>query len=125
MKAHSTIAPTDFKKAVALVVASGLITAAAVAFVRLKSLQVEAGYRVHDLRMRLVTLDQQRAALEVERAALARPQRIAHLARTELGLVHVDAALAAPPLARAAIGDEPPLPRTRTTTMPVEHRSEP
>jgi hypothetical protein len=122
MNVHSTIAPTDLKKAIALVVASGLVTTAAVVFVRLKSLQVEAGYRVHDLRMRLVTLDQQRAALEVERAALARPQRIAHLARTELGLVHVDAALAAAPLARAAIDDEPP--RSATTTLtPV--RSEP
>jgi cell division protein FtsL len=118
MKAHSTIAPTDLKKAIALVIATGLVTTAAVAFVRLKSLQVEAGYRVHDLRMRLVALDQQRAALEVERAALARPQRIAHLARTELGLVHVDAALATDPRARTVTSDDAPrtTPGATTTT---------
>ena len=71
---------------------------------------LEAGYRVHDLRMRLVTLDQQRAALEVERAALARPQRIAHFARTQLGLVHAEAALATPPPAKGFATAVPPPP---------------
>ena len=74
----------------AIVAAFATVTVALVGFVRLKSLQVEAGYRVHDLRSRLVVLDQQRAALEVERAALARPHRLAQLARTTLGLVPPD-----------------------------------
>ena len=88
---------TDLPRALAVVFGFALVTAVLVGFVRLKSLQVETGYRVHDLRMRLVTLDQQRAALEVERAALSRPQRIAHFARTQLGLVHSEASLATPP----------------------------
>jgi cell division protein FtsL len=105
-------AGTDLTKALAFVVAFALVTAVLVGFVRLKSLQVEAGYRVHDLRMRLVTLDQQRAALEVERAVLARPQRIAHFARTQLGLVHVDATLATPPPAKGFAAPVPSAPST-------------
>lgn len=105
---------TDLRKAAALVMAATLVTAALVGFVRLKSLQVEAGYRVHDLRMRMVTLEQQRAALDVERAALARPQRVAHFARTVLGLTHADASLATPPP-----GTTPsPAVSTTTTTKP-------
>ena len=80
----------DLRQTVAIVAAFAMVTIALIAFVRLKSLQVEAGYRVHDLRSRLVVLDQQRAALEVERAALARPHRLAQLARTTLGLVPPD-----------------------------------
>jgi cell division protein FtsL len=71
----------------ALIAAAAIVTAALVGYVRLKSAQVDAGYRVHDLRARLVVLEQQRAALEVARAALARPQRLAHIARTALALV--------------------------------------
>jgi hypothetical protein len=107
MTTRPTPAGTDLRKALALVVGFGLVTLVLVGFVRLKSLQVEAGYRVHDLRMRLVTLDQQRAALEVERAALARPQRIAHFARTQLGLVHAEAELATPPPTRGFVAAEP------------------
>lgn len=105
---------TDLPKAIAFVVAFAVVTAVLVGFVRLKSLQVEAGYRVHDLRMRLVTLDQQRAALEVERAALARPQRIAHFARTQLGLVHAEAAVAAPTPAKG-FATTAPTPPSMTT----------
>ncbi|MDP2345380.1 MAG: cell division protein FtsL [Deltaproteobacteria bacterium] len=64
-----------------------VVTAALVGFVRVKSAQLEVGYRIHDLRQELVTLEQQRSALEVERTALLRPNRLAHLAVTELGLV--------------------------------------
>jgi len=70
----------------ALMVGGALVTATLVGYVSLKSAQVDVGYRVHDLRARLVVLEQQRATLEVERAALARPQRLAHVARTTLGL---------------------------------------
>jgi hypothetical protein len=112
---------TDLQKALAVVFGFGLVTAVLVGFVRLKSLQVEAGYRVHDLRMRLVTLDQQRAALEVERAALSRPQRIAHFARTQLGLVHAEASLATPPPAKgfATAVPMPPTPSTTTERAPT------
>jgi cell division protein FtsL len=109
-------AGTDLPKALAFVVAFAVVTAVLVGFVRLKSLQVEAGYRVHDLRMRLVTLDQQRAALEVERAALARPQRIAHFARTQLGLVHAEATIAAPPPAKGFATKTPPTTSTTTSS---------
>lgn len=88
-------APSSLTLAVALVVATMMLTATLVAFVRLKSAQVEAGYRIHDLRSRLVVLDQQRAALDVERSALARPSRLAQVARTTLGLVPPDASMAA------------------------------
>lgn len=88
-------AASSLGMAVALVVGVMLVTAALVAFVRLKSAQVEAGYRIHDLRSRLVVLDQQRAALDVERSALSRPSRLAQVARTTLGLVPADASMAA------------------------------
>ncbi len=88
-------APSSLAMAVSLVVGVMLLTATLVAFVRLKSAQVEAGYRIHDLRSRLVVLDQQRAALDVERSALARPSRLAQVARTTLGLVPPDASMAA------------------------------
>jgi cell division protein FtsL len=76
----------DLSLVAALVAGAAMITAALVATVHLKSLQVEAGYRIHDLRGRLVVLEQQRAALDVEHAALARPQRLTAIA-AELGLV--------------------------------------
>ncbi len=66
------------------------VTASLVVFVRVKSAQIEVGYRIHDLRQELVSLEQQHSALEVERTALLRPSRLAHLARTELGLVPAD-----------------------------------
>lgn len=81
---------TGGRQTAAIIAAFALVTLALVGFVRLKSVQVEVGYRVHDLRTRLVVLDQQRAALEVERAALARPHRLAQLARDTLGLVPPD-----------------------------------
>ena len=71
----------------ALMAVAVVVTAALVGFVRIKSAQIEVGYRIHDLRQELVTLEQQRTALEVERTALLRPNRLAHLASTELGLV--------------------------------------
>lgn len=89
----SPVSPTVF--AVSLVIAMTMVTGALVSFVRMKSTQIEVGYRIHDLRSRLVTLDQQRAALDVERSALSRPSRLAHIARTNLGLVPADASMAA------------------------------
>jgi cell division protein FtsL len=73
--------------AVALSVAAAIVTASLVFVVHTKSRQTALGYRVHDLRQELVSLGQQRASLEVERAALSRPTRLVHVARTELNLV--------------------------------------
>jgi hypothetical protein len=50
------------------------------------------GYRVHELESEAVKLKQERAVLDVERASLLRPTRLAELARNSLGLVPVDAA---------------------------------
>lgn len=74
----------------ALVVVAMMLTAALVGLVRVKSKQVEAGYRINDLRQQLVSLEQERSVLDVEKHALARPSRLAHLARTQLGLVPPD-----------------------------------
>ena len=87
--------------ALAFMASTILIVGALMGFVRLKSLQTEAGYRIHDQRQRLVTLEQQRLALEVERTALSRPARLAYLARTTLGLVPAD-------VGATAIVDSPP-----------------
>jgi cell division protein FtsL len=84
--------------ALAIVAATVVLTASLVFLVHTKSRQIEAGYRIHDLRQQLVALEHQRTSLEVERAALARPTRLAQLARTALGLIppRVDTTLAGP-----------------------------
>jgi len=96
---HTTSSPPESavsgRQTAAIIAAFALVTVALVGFVRLKSVQVEVGYRVHDLRTRLVVIDQQRAALEVERAALARPHRLAQLAVETLGLVPPDITMTA------------------------------
>jgi cell division protein FtsL len=76
--------------ALALIAVGVALTTSLVWLVRVRSQAVEAGYRIHALRMQLVQLEQQRAALEVERATLARPTRLAIFARTDLGLVPPD-----------------------------------
>lgn len=68
----------------ALVVASLLL----LVFVRVG--QTKAGYAVHDLRAERTRLQQERSALEVERASLLRPARLSQWARTEAGLVPVE-----------------------------------
>jgi cell division protein FtsL len=73
--------------ALAVVVGGSALTASLVFLVHTKSREIEAGYRIHDLRQQLVALEHQRTSLEVERAALARPTRLAQLARSVLGLV--------------------------------------
>jgi hypothetical protein len=110
---------TDGRQAAAIIAAFSLVTLALVGFVRLKSVQVEVGYRVHDLRTRLVVLDQQRASLEVERAALARPHRLAQLARDTLGLVPPDITTTTSLSSTVAPS------RTTTTTAHAGHGSTP
>lgn len=104
----SPVSPTVF--AMSLVVSMAMVTGALVGFVRLKSTQIEVGYRIHDLRSRLVTLDQQRAALDVERSALSRPSRLAQIARTTLGLVSPDASMAATSHSINAVSAAPVVP---------------
>lgn len=82
--------------ALALIAVGVALTTSLVWLVRVRSQAVEAGYRIHALRMQLVQLEQQRAALEVERATLARPTRLAIFARTDLGLVPPDLSAAVP-----------------------------
>ncbi len=68
----------------ALVVAGLLL----LVFVRVG--QTKAGYAVHDLRAERTRLQQERSALEVERASLLRPARLSQWARTEAGLAPVE-----------------------------------
>lgn len=93
----SPAAPTSLPMLGAILLSMFLVVGALMGFVRLKSMQTEAGYRIHDLRQRLVTLEQQRLALDVERTALSRPARLAYLARTTLGLVPADVRAAVRP----------------------------
>jgi cell division protein FtsL len=81
--------------ALALAAGAAVVTSSLVFLVHTKSQQIETGYRIHDLRQELVRLEHQRTSLEVERAALARPSRVALLARTALQLVppRIDTAL--------------------------------
>jgi cell division protein FtsL len=73
--------------AVAVIAGAAIVTGSLVFLVHTKSREIEAGYRIHDLRQQLVALEHQRTSLEVERAALARPSRVAQIARTALGLI--------------------------------------
>lgn len=73
--------------AAAVIAAAAIVTGSLVFLVHTKSREIEAGYRIHDLRQQLVSLEHQRTSLEVERAALARPSRVAQIARTGLGLI--------------------------------------
>lgn len=74
-----------------LIVVTVAMTAALVWMVRVKSQAIEVGYRIQSLRTQVIQLDQQRAALEVEKNALSRPTRLAAIARGTLGLVPPDA----------------------------------
>ncbi len=77
---------TSLHLSVAIIVGAALITATGALYVQQKSAQTAAAYRVQELRSRLIVLEQQQAVLSVEASALARPQRLAHLARTVLEL---------------------------------------
>ena len=71
--------------------AFAVVVAALLVLVSVRTAQIRAGYRVHDLESEVLKLKQDRAALDVERATLLRPARLAELSRTTLGLVPVDA----------------------------------
>ncbi len=70
--------------------AAGLVVASLLLLVGVRVAQVQTGYRVHDLQSELLHLKKERASLDVERATLLRPARLAKLSRTTLGLVPVD-----------------------------------
>lgn len=71
--------------------AATMLAASLLLLVGVRTAQVQTGYRVHDLRSELIRIRQERASLDVEKAALLRPSRLAELARTQLDLVPVDA----------------------------------
>jgi cell division protein FtsL len=52
--------------------------------------QVDAGYKIHDLRDEELRLRHDKSALTLERASLMRPERLARIAQTELNLVPPD-----------------------------------
>lgn len=92
-----------FALPMSLIVVTVALTAALVWMVRVKSSAVEVGYRIHEQRTRLVQLEQQRAALEVERTSLLRPTRLAAIARADLGLVPPDVSTSLPSLPASSV----------------------
>jgi hypothetical protein len=93
---------SDLGLVAAALIGAGLVAASLLLLVFVRVGQTRAGYDVHDLRAERTRLAQERAALDVERASLLRPARLATWARTEAGLVPVDAARLMPALARVA-----------------------
>lgn len=87
---------SDLALVLAAALSATLLAASLLLLVGVRVAQVQTGYRVHDLRTELLRLRHERAALDVEKATLLRPSRLAHLARTSLDLVPVDAARAVP-----------------------------
>lgn len=87
---HSRRSEISLALALALIAVTGAVTAGLVWMVRVRSETVEVGYRIQSLRTQVIQLEQQRAALEVEKTALSRPNRLAAIARTTLGLVPPD-----------------------------------
>jgi hypothetical protein len=75
---------------------TAIVVASVVLLVFVRVGQTRAGYDVHDLRAERGRLLQERAALEVERASLLRPARLLSWARTEAGLVPLDASRVLP-----------------------------
>lgn len=86
---NERLSPRALVKLVSAVVGASMITGALTFLVWLKIEQVQAGYSIFALQMRLVELRQEQSALEVERSALKRPERLSRLAHTELGLYPV------------------------------------
>ena len=86
----------DLRLVLAVATGAGLLAAGLLFVVTVRTGQIQSGYRVHDLRTQLLRLKEERAMLEVERASLLRPARLAELGRTTLQLVPVDGERAVP-----------------------------
>ncbi len=86
----------DLRIIAASLLGAGLLAASLLLLVFVRVGQTRAGYDVHDLRSERARLLQERAALEVERASLLRPARLAQWARSEAGLFPVDPARVVP-----------------------------
>jgi cell division protein FtsL len=78
--------PWTLSRIVLAITTTAIVVAALLSFVMVKSAQMQAGYRVHDLRMELATLRAQIDSLEVEYGSLSRPARLARIAVEELSL---------------------------------------
>ncbi len=86
---NERLSPRALLKLVSAVLGASLITGALTFLVWLKIEQVQAGYSIFALQMRLLELRQEQSALQVERTALRRPERLSRLAQQKLGLFPV------------------------------------
>ena len=83
--------PSDLALLTASACAAALVVASLLLLVGVRNAQLQVGYRVHDLQAERTRLRQEKSALDVERATLLRPTRLADLARTTLELGPADA----------------------------------
>lgn len=74
---QTRIAPSELPLLLAAAVAAALVTTSMVGLVLVRTAAVDSGYRVHDRRAALARLRDERGALELERAMLLRPTRLA------------------------------------------------
>ena len=103
---------SDLGLVAAAFVGAGLLIGSLSLLVFIRVGQTRAGYQVHDLRAERTRLAQERAALDVERASLLRPTRLATWARSEAGLIPLDPSrvMAAPAPAPAPAPAHAPAP---------------
>ncbi|MBI1948018.1 MAG: hypothetical protein HYS27_20170 [Deltaproteobacteria bacterium] len=69
--------PSELRLLLAAACAAAVVSSSLVGLVLVRTAAVDAGYRVHDRRAALARLRDERAALELERAMLLRPTRLA------------------------------------------------
>ena len=81
---------SDLTVLLAAACAAAIVSTSLVGLVLVRTAAVDAGYRVHDRRAALSRLRDERAALELERAMLLRPARLAEQAE-RLGMAPVEA----------------------------------
>lgn len=82
---------SDLGLLVACAAGVALVVASTAFLVWVRTAQVEAGYAIQKLRHDDARLRHERSALDVEIASLLRPERLAHVARTQLGMQPADA----------------------------------
>ena len=88
---HAIVArKSDFASVVAMIVAAAVIVASLLVLVYVRTAQIKVGYRVHDLESAVLKLKQERTALDVERATLLRPARLADIPSPQKLYFHAD-----------------------------------